>query len=131
MKRACELQVKMQEAKKAACLEEEEKIRAVLLAKFAEDDRLEQLHEHKRRMKVEAHKREANRLLELRKQAYEQQREAERQAILNARDEEGDRQAIINEERQKLLKEHAIPLRDFLPKCTLSTNEDYEFVFGY
>merc|ERR1712139_420011 len=71
MKRASIMQMEMQEKKKAAALEEEERIRQVLLAKFAEDDRLEQMHEAKRRMRVEAHKREAARLIELRREAYE------------------------------------------------------------
>jgi len=131
MKRACMLQTEMQEKKKAAALEEEDRIRDVLLAKFAEDDRIEQLHEHKRRMKIEAHKREVNRLLELRREAFTQQREAERQENQNLRDEEGDRQIIIEEERQKLLREHAVPLRNFLPKGTFNSMEDHDYVFGY
>merc|ERR1719235_2102973 len=119
MRRASIMQAEMQEKKKAEMLVEEERIRQVLLAKFAEDDRLEQLHEHKRRMKIEAHKREADRLLQLRRESYEAQREAERQAERDLRGDEADRQAIINEERERLLREHAIPLKDFLPKSTL------------
>jgi len=130
MKRASVMQMEMQELKKAAALEEEERIRTVLLGKFAEDDRLEQMHEHKRRMKLEAHKREAERLLELRREAYETQREAERNAENMSRDEESDRQIIIEEERMKLLREHAIPLRNFLPKGTFATREDHDFVFN-
>jgi len=102
-----------------------------LLAKFAEDDRLEQMHEHKRRMKVEAHKREAERLVELRREAFDQQREAEREHERHLRDDEGDRQKIIDEERQKLLTEHAVPLRNFLPKGTLADMADHDFVFNH
>merc|ERR1719197_2021519 len=131
MKRASQLQMQMQEDKKAKALEEEERIREVLLAKFAEDDRLEQQHEHKRRMKVEAHKREAERLIQLRREAFDQQREAEREYERHLRDDEGDRQAIIDEERKKLLIEHAVPLRHFLPKGTLDTMDDHNFVFNH
>merc|ERR1711988_1393564 len=102
----------------------------VLLAKFAEDDRIEQMHEHKRRMKVEAHKREAQRLVEMRREAYEAAREAQRQEEESLRGEESYRQGIIEEERKKLLKEHAVPLRDFLPKGTFATADDYNFVFS-
>jgi len=130
MKRASVMQMEMQELKKAAALDEEERIRGVLLAKFAEDDRLEQMHEHKRRMKLEAHKREAERLLELRRESFETQREAEREYENQNRGEEADRQIIIEEERQKLLREHAIPLRNFLPKGTFATQEDHDFVFN-
>lgn len=129
MKRAYISQMDMQEKKKAAALEEEERLRTALLAKFAEDDRLEQLNEHRRRMKVEAHKREAQRLIDLRREHFEQARNAERQQEESLRAEEGHRQAIIEEERQKLLKEYAIPLRDFLPKGTLENADDYNFVF--
>merc|ERR1719235_482474 len=131
MRRASIMQAEMQEKKKAEMLVEEERIREVLLAKFAEDDRLEQQHEHKRRMKVEAHKREAERLIQLRREAFEQQREAEREYERHLRDDEGDRQAIIDEERKKLLIEHAVPLRHFLPKGTLDTMDDYHFVFNH
>merc|ERR1711934_869208 len=92
MKRASILQMEMQEKKKATFLEEEEKIRQVLLAKYAEDDRIEQMHEHKRRMKVEAHKREAQRLVEMRREAYETAREAQRQEEEGLRGEESYRQ---------------------------------------
>jgi len=130
MKAACEVQAQMSEKKKAAALEEEERIRAVLLSKFAEDDRIEQMAEHKRRMKVEAHKREAERLVQLRRESFDQQRDAEREEEQLLRNDEGDRQVIIEEERKKLLIEHAIPLRHFLPKGTLATQDDHEFVFS-
>jgi len=130
MRRASELQAQQRDLKRAKFLEEEAKMRDILLAKFAEDDRIEQLAEHKRRMKVEAHKREAARLIEMRREAYLAQREAERDEELRLRDGESDRQAIISEERERLLKEHAIPLRDFLPKGTLATKEDYDYVFS-
>jgi len=130
MKRACILQAQMQEKKKAAALEEEERIRVVLLAKFAEDDRIEQMAEHKRRMRVEAHKREAERLVELRREAFDAGRDAERNVEEMFRNDEGDRQIIIEAERKKLLIEHAIPLRNFLPKGTLATEEDHKFVFS-
>lgn len=130
MKRASLLQMQIQETKKAKALEEEAKIRDVLLAKFAEDDRLEQMAENKRRMRVEAHKREAARLIEMRREMFEAHRESERQSEAAFRADEGDRQAIINEERAKLLREHAVPLRNFLPKGTLDNMDDYNFVFG-
>mmetsp|Transcript_46710 Transcript_46710/g.104995 ORF Transcript_46710/g.104995 Transcript_46710/m.104995 type:complete len:475 (+) Transcript_46710:41-1465(+) len=130
MKNAYLFQMKMKEEKARAAAEEEEKIRAQLLKKFAEDDRIEQMNEHKRRMKVEAHKREAQRLIELRREMYEQDRESQAQADSKLRDEDAQRQVIIEEERRRLLKEHAAELADFLPKSTLETKEDYELLFG-
>lgn len=42
---------------------EEEQFRQRLLEKFALEDRVEQMHRQKRRLKVEEHKREAARLV--------------------------------------------------------------------
>lgn len=130
MKRASILQAQIMEKKKAEAQVEEERIRDILMAKFAEDDRLEQMHEQKRRMKVEAHKREANRLLQMRNEAYTAHKQAQRDDENRLRNEEDGRQDIINAERIRLLKEHAIPLRNFLPKSTLADMDDYNFVFG-
>merc|ERR1740130_608492 len=81
-------------------------------------------------MKVEAHKREAERLVQLRRESFDSQRDAEREQEQLLRNDEGDRQLIIEQERKKLLIEHAIPLRNFLPKGTLATNADHKFVFS-
>merc|ERR1712151_1009470 len=78
MKNAYLYQMKMKEQKAASARGDEERLRVQLMKKFAEDDRIEQMNENKRRMKVELHKREAQRLVELRREKYEQDREAER-----------------------------------------------------
>jgi len=124
MKNAYMYQMKMKEEKAAKALEEEAVLREQLMKKFAEDDRIEQMNEHKRRMKVEAHKREAERLVQLRRDMNEQQREAERQHDSNLKEHEEKRQLVIEEERRRLLAEHAAELADFLPKGTLESKED-------
>merc|ERR1711920_958000 len=129
MKNAYVFQMKMKEDKAAAARVEEEKIRVQLLKKFAEDDRIEQMNEQKRRLKVEAHKQEAQRLIEVRREAYDQQRDNERMADEAMRQEEGKRQVVIEAERRRLIAEHASELRDFLPKSTLESKEDYELMF--
>merc|ERR1711920_557774 len=129
MKNAYLFQMKMKEEKAAAAREEEDKIRAALLKKFAEDDRIEQMNENKRRLKVEAHKREAQRLIELRREKYEQERENEREAEAALREQESKRQVVIEEERRRLIAEHAAELRDFLPKNTLESKDDYDLMF--
>jgi hypothetical protein len=130
MKRAFVSQMDQMEKKKTQIREEEDQIQATLLAKFAEDDRIEQMNEQKRRMKIEAHKREARRLIDLRRAQFEQARESERMQEQWLRQEESQRQVIIEAERQKLLKEYAVPLRDFLPKGTLEHQDDYDLVFS-
>jgi len=108
---------------------EEEKTRAELMRKFAEDDRIEQLNDQKRRMKIQEHKREANRLMQLRKEMYDQARDEERREQDNMQDDEVQRQVIVEAERQKLLREHASQLRNFLPKGTLEHADDIKLLF--
>merc|ERR1711988_644613 len=57
--------------------QEEEHFRQAMMDKFAEDDRLDQLNAQKRRMKQLEHRREIERLLETRRQKYEEERAAE------------------------------------------------------
>jgi len=130
MKNAYLYQMQCKDEKAANARAEEARLKEILMAKFAEDDRLEQMNEQRRRMKVEQHKREAQRLVELRREMFEAARAEERSQEDNLRSEEGNRQVIIEAERRRLLQEHAVGLRDFLPKATLETQEDYEFLFA-
>merc|ERR1719428_2771976 len=130
MKNAYLYQMQCKDEKAANARAEEARLKEILMAKFAEDDRIEQLNEQKRRMKVEQHKREAQRLVELRREMFEAARAEERANEDNLRMEEGQRQVIIEAERRRLLQEHAVGLRDFLPKHTLETDEDYQFLFA-
>merc|ERR1719387_3292659 len=78
---------------------EEDKIRAELMRKFAEDDRLELMSQQRQRMRVQEHKREIDRML--------------------ADKREVNRQVVIEEERRRLIAEHAAELKNFLPKDIL------------
>lgn len=129
MKNAYVFQMQMKDRIAANAREEEAKIREELLRKFAEDDRIEQMSEQRRRMKMEEHKREAQRLLELRRQMYEEAREKERQIDAQLRADEGTRQVIIEEERRRLIMEYGADLKDFLPKGTLENMDDYNLLF--
>lgn len=106
---------------------EDEEFRQAMLAKFAEEDRLEQLSAQRRRMKQLEHKREVERLLDERRAAYEQQRLQEAQEREVEERAERFRQEIIERERQRLLAEH-LPNLDVLPKGVLSTTEDTVFL---
>jgi len=103
---------------------EEEAFRDAMLAKFAEEDRLEQMSAQRRRMKQAEHKREVERLMEERRKAYEEQRmqeAAEREIEERA---ERFRQEIIERERQRLLEEHLPHLENNIPKGVLQKEED-------
>merc|ERR1719401_874180 len=125
MKNAYLYQMQKKEEKRRNADAEESRIKESLLRKFAEDDRIEQMNDHKRRMKVEEHKREAERLVQLRREMYEEAREKEREAENDLRKNEEERQVVIEAERRRLIQEHAAELADFLPKGTLESKEDY------
>lgn len=104
---------------------EEEQFRQAMLEKFADDDRLDQLNAQKRRMKQLEHRREIERLLEVRREKYEHERAVELQEQLNGERVEQIRQQIIEEERKRMLAAHAKNLGlQHLPKGVLSSEAD-------
>jgi len=129
MLRAYEHQMALKEEKMRIEREEEERIRQQLLAKFAEDDRIEQMNQQRRRMKVQDHKREVERLIDMRRAMYDEERSKEREIEEALSEGEKKRAVIIEEERQRLLKEYARELKDFLPKGTLETENDVGLVY--
>lgn len=114
----------MKERKRQAEKEEEEEFRQQMIAKFAEDDRLELMNAQKRRMKQLEHRRAVEKLIEERRQQYQLEKDLE---ILEHQEEErleAVRRGIIEQERQRLLKEHATKLLGYLPKGVLRDDED-------
>ncbi|XP_003392043.1 PREDICTED: meiosis-specific nuclear structural protein 1-like, partial [Amphimedon queenslandica] len=106
----------MKEKKRIAELAEEEEYRRQLMAKFAEDDRIELMNAQKRRMKQLEHRRAVEKLIEERRQEYQRLKELE---VLERKEEERQesmRRAIVEQERQRLLREHATKLLGYLPK---------------
>ena len=64
----------IKERKKQAEKEEEEEFRRQMMAKFAEDDRIELLNAQKRRMKQLEHRRAVEKLIEERREQYQRQK---------------------------------------------------------
>lgn len=106
--------------------EEEERIKQQMLDKFAADDKIEQMNAQKRRMKQLEHKRTVETLLDERRQRMnmEKQRELD-ERILNDKLDAYRRQ-IIEEERVKLLQEHATKLLGYLPKGVIRDSKDLD-----
>jgi|TARA_B110000971_G_scaffold23172_1_gene20915 hypothetical protein len=103
---------------------EEESFRKIMLQRFAEQDRLEQMHTQKRRMKMQEHKREVERLAFVKRAMYEEQMRREMEEN-NAQAREDEHVAeIVEQERKRLLVDHAARLKDFLPKGVLAKPED-------
>lgn len=87
-----------------------------MLAKFAEDDRIEQMNAQKRRMKQLEHKRAVEALMEERRRQFAQDREKELNERKMEEETEAYRKQIIEEERLRLLRQHADKLLGYLPK---------------
>lgn len=74
MQQAYQDAITVKEMRRQAEKEEEEAFRNMMMDKFAEDDRIEQMNAQKRRMKQLEHRREVEKLIEYRRR----QREAEK-----------------------------------------------------
>lgn len=95
----------------------EEEFKRKLMEKFAEDDRLEQMNAQRRRMRELEHKREIERLWKEKLAIYQAQREAEIAEQEFKKQEEARQRSIIEEEKQRLLAEHAAILQEHHPKA--------------
>ncbi|XP_033292864.1 meiosis-specific nuclear structural protein 1 isoform X5 [Orcinus orca] len=121
-------QMALKELVLQAAKEEEEIFRKAMLAKFAEDDRIELMNAQKQRMKQLEHKRAVEKLLEERRNQFlaEKQRELEEWQLQQRR--QGCINEIIEEERLKLLKEHATKLLGYLPKGVFKKEDDIDML---
>jgi hypothetical protein len=95
------------------------------MQKFAEDDRIEQMKQSQRRMKQLEHRRAVDALVAERKRLLqENELEQKKQEELEAEIAKY-KAAVIEQERQRLLREHASKLAGFLPKVPQSNTRVY------
>lgn len=108
--------------------EEEDRVfRVDMMKVLAEKDKLDQLSNEKRRRKMMEHKKAIHDGLQQRRIKREQELEEMLQSRkIEDRDREY-RQKIVDEERLKMLKEHASALIGFLPRGVLRES-DREFI---
>jgi len=99
---------------------EEEKYKQMMLEKFANDDKLEQMNAQRRRMKKEEHKRAVQHLLEERKMKREAEKGQDVEQSKEKEREEEETQKIIEEERMRLLQQNIDRLVGHIPKGVLS-----------
>ncbi|KAH7307390.1 hypothetical protein KP509_22G056800 [Ceratopteris richardii] len=128
LKAASEMYQKLKEQRKQEEADERERFRVKMLQELAEAQKLEQLSQHRRRMKVEEHKREVERLWQAKKQAFELQLEEAAKQQKKEEEEAARKEAAIEKERQRLLAEHGRELAQFLPPGTLKKPEDLKLV---
>ncbi|XP_049628797.1 meiosis-specific nuclear structural protein 1 [Suncus etruscus] len=117
-------QMALKELVLQAAKEEEEIFRKAMLAKFAEDDRIELMNAQKQRMKQLEHRRAVEKLIEERRNQFlaDKQHEIEEWQLQQRR--QGCINEIIEEERRKLLKEHAAKLIGYLPKGVFKKEDE-------
>eukprot|EP00118_Oscarella_pearsei_P026426 m.309881 g.309881 ORF g.309881 m.309881 type:complete len:498 (+) comp48395_c0_seq1:37-1530(+) len=120
------IQMRIKEERERAQKEEEQKFREEMMRKFAEDDRIEQMNAQRRRMKQLDHKRAVERLIEQRRAQYLREKEAEIEDRREEKRMESLRREIIEQERRKLLREHAAQLLGHLPKGVLRDARDLD-----
>lgn len=120
-------QMRLKAEREEAFKREEEEFRQRMMAKFAEDDRLEQMNAQKRRLRLAEHSREVQRMVDDKRHQYEAAKAREEAAAAAERAEQNRQQVIVEEERKKLLRE-AAELHEYLPKGVLRDKEDLEFI---
>lgn len=84
----------------------EDEFKVKLMNKFADDEHLEQMNAQKRRMREQEHKREIERLWQEKLAIYREQREMELEETRAKRDREQTMAAIVEQEKDRLIKEH-------------------------
>ncbi|XP_007520981.2 meiosis-specific nuclear structural protein 1 [Erinaceus europaeus] len=111
-----------------AAKEEEETFRKAMLAKFAEDDRIELMNAQKQRMKRLEHRRAVEKLIEDRRNQFLADKQQELEEWQVQQRQQGCINAVIEEERLRLLKEHATRLLGYLPKGVFKKEDDIDML---
>jgi len=123
LREANELASKYKKQREEREKEEEEKYKQMMLDKFAEDDKLEQMNAQRRRMKREEHKRSVQILLEERQRKRQADKEQQKEENKEKEREEEETRRIIEEERMRILKQNIDRLVGHVPKGVLSQDD--------
>lgn len=128
MKQDFEEQMALKELVLQAAKEEEEIFRKTMLAKLAEDDRIELMNAQKQRMKQLEHRRAVEKLIEDRRNQFLEDKQRELDEWHSLQRQQGCVNTIIEEERLKLLQEHATKLLGYLPKGIFKKEDDIDLL---
>ncbi|XP_053678628.1 meiosis-specific nuclear structural protein 1-like [Anopheles nili] len=107
--------------------EEEKRFQEEQIKTWAERDRIDMMSNEKRRRKMTEYRRAVHELLENRRKQRMEEVKSLKEQEDRQRQEERRRQEILEEERIKLLKEHATALLGFFPPGVLRES-DREFI---
>ena len=104
----------MREAQRQEEARLEGQFRVKMLERLAEQDKLDQLAREKKRMRELEHKREVERLWQVKLEQYRQAKAQEQQEIEEKRVADMWRIRIVEQEKERMLREHAGNLEGFL-----------------
>lgn len=105
---------------------EEELFRQQMMLKLAEEEKLELMNDHKRRIKQIEHRRTIQKMIEEEKQKRMKDKLYDMQVYLKEQEMEKLRTKIIEQERCRMLEETAVKLLGYLPKNVIKNHEDLE-----
>lgn len=125
---ANEMQKQERARKDAEAVAEEEAYRKVMMAKFAEDDRIEQMNAQKKRMKQAEHQRAVQAMVDEKRRVYQEQKAREEAEIAAKRAEDERKLLLVEEERRKILAEAAELGLEFLPPGVIRDQRDMDFI---
>ncbi|CAH1968702.1 unnamed protein product [Acanthoscelides obtectus] len=118
-----EMQIREKEEKQRQENEADAKIRAELLEKLAEDARLDQLSDQKRRMKMLQLRRDTEQMMIERRQKQAEEMQLLMKIEEEAQQELETKRRIVEEERHRMLGEHVKHLIGYLPKGILKVDD--------
>jgi len=107
----------------------EEQYKGIMMKKFAEDAKLEQMIQSKRRMKELEHKREVEKMWQQRLELYRVEREKELAWEKDMMKKDDWLDEIVKLEKERLLQENLPYIDGFLPKGMVKNEEDCKY-FG-
>jgi hypothetical protein len=117
-------QMRLKQLVKEKEMAEEQKFRQVMMEKFAQDDRIDQLNRQKRLQLKQEHARKVQELIEDKRRLREEDLEREKFIDQQAKVAEEERKALVAEERERLLREHADILQEFLPRGVAANEQE-------
>lgn len=105
---------------------EQESYRKEMMEKYSQDKRLEQMNAQKRRMRQLEHRRAVEALIEERRRNSVELLDFEKEMLLKEKEIQKYKDEVVEQERQRLLRDHAVGLANFLPKGVLRDEKDLE-----
>jgi len=116
------------EEKRRQRMAEIEHERHELMERFALEDRVEQMTAQKRRLKIQDHKREVDKQIQMRRAACDAERQRDLAEKERLKADEETVKCEIEAERRRLILECAGTLAEFLPKGVLKNESELDLI---